>query len=128
MSLPVTIAAAVVGPPRQVSAGSVLALAYVGLVPMCLGFFAWYQGLARGGLARIGRLQLAQPALTLGWSALLIGEHVSWLTAAAAAAVIAVTAVGRNARVDRAGAGVDPHPTASAHKAAPATATSSVFT
>jgi drug/metabolite transporter (DMT)-like permease len=101
VSLPVTIAAAVVGPPRQVSAGSVLALAYVGLVPMCLGFFAWYQGLARGGLARIGRLQLAQPALTLGWSALLIGEHVSWLTAAAAAAVIAVTAVGRNARVDQ---------------------------
>jgi anti-sigma-K factor RskA len=67
---------------------------------MCLGFFAWYQGLARGGLARIGRLQLAQPALTLGWSALLLGEQVSWLTAVAAAAVIAVTAAGRNARVD----------------------------
>ncbi len=101
VSVPVTMAAAVASPPRQVSAGSVLALAYVGLVPMCLGFFAWYQGLARGGLARIGRLQLAQPALTLGWSALLIGEHVSWLTAAAAAAVIVVTAVGRNARVDQ---------------------------
>ena len=49
---------------------------------MCLGFFAWYQGLARGGVARIGRLQLAQPALTLCWSALLLGEQVSWLTAA----------------------------------------------
>jgi drug/metabolite transporter (DMT)-like permease len=42
-------------------------------------------GLARGGVARVGRLQLAQPALTLGWSALLLGEHVSLLTAAAAA-------------------------------------------
>jgi drug/metabolite transporter (DMT)-like permease len=100
VSLPVTAAAATVSVPRHVTAGAVIALAYVGLVPMCLGFFAWYQGLARGGLARIGRLQLAQPALTLGWSALLLGEQVSWLTAAAAAAVIAVTAVGRNAGVE----------------------------
>jgi drug/metabolite transporter (DMT)-like permease len=101
VSLPVTLAAAVASPPRHLAIGPVLALAYVGLVPMCLGFFAWYQGLARGGVARIGRLQLAQPALTLVWSALLLGERVSWLTAVAAAAVIAATAVGRNARVDQ---------------------------
>jgi drug/metabolite transporter (DMT)-like permease len=68
----------------------------VSIVSMCLGFFAWYAGLARGGVARVGRLQLAQPALTLGWSALLLGEHVSLLTGAAGAAVIAVTAVGRH--------------------------------
>jgi hypothetical protein len=78
-------------------------MAYVSIVSMCLGFFAWYQGLARGGVARVGRLQLAQPALTLGWSALLLGEHVSALSAVAAAAVIAVTAIGRNARVDGSG-------------------------
>jgi drug/metabolite transporter (DMT)-like permease len=101
VSLPVTIAAAVVSPPRHVSASPALALVFVGTVPMCLGFFAWYQGLARGGVARIGRLQLAQPALTLLWSVLLLGEHVTWLTAVAATAVIAVTAVGRNARVDQ---------------------------
>jgi len=41
----------------------------------------------------------SQP-LTLAWSALLLGEHVGWLTAAAAAAVIVAAAVGRNARVD----------------------------
>jgi drug/metabolite transporter (DMT)-like permease len=101
VSLPVTLAAAVASPPRHFAIGPVIALAYVGLVPMCLGFFAWYQGLARGGVARIGRLQLAQPALTLGWSAVLLGERVSWLTATAAAAVVAATAVGRNARVDQ---------------------------
>jgi len=101
ISLPITIAAGVAGSPRPASAGAVLALAYIGTVPMCLGFFAWYQGLARGGVARIGRLQLAQPALTLGWSVVLLGEHVTWLSAVAAAAVIAVTAVGRNARVDQ---------------------------
>ncbi len=101
VSLPVTLVTGIVSPPQHVHASSVLALAYVGVFPMCLGFFAWYQALARGGVARIGRLQLAQPALTLGWSALLLGEHVGWLTATAAAAVIVVTAVGRNARVDQ---------------------------
>src|SRR4029077_13169214 len=71
---------------------------------MVVGFFAWYHAMAKGGVARVGRLQIAQPALTLGWSALLLGEHVSLLRADAAAAVIAASAVGRNARVDRAGA------------------------
>ena len=32
---------------------------------MFLGFFAWYAGLARGGVARVGQIQLAQPVLTL---------------------------------------------------------------
>jgi drug/metabolite transporter (DMT)-like permease len=102
VTLPVTAAAAALDPPAHVSAGSATALLYVGLIPMCLGFFAWYDALARGGVARIGRIQLAQPALTLGWSALLLGEKVGWLTGTAALAVIIVTAAGRNARVDRA--------------------------
>ena len=99
LTIPVTALGWLASPPRHVTASAVAGLAYVSLVSMCLGFFAWYQGLAAGGVARIGRLQLAQPALTLVWSALLLGERVSWLTAGAAAAVIAVTAVGRNARV-----------------------------
>ncbi|HEX9623929.1 MAG TPA: DMT family transporter, partial [Streptosporangiaceae bacterium] len=80
---------------------AVAGLAYLGVFSMCLGFFAWYQGMAIGGVAAIGRLQLAQPALTLGWSALLLSEHVSLLSAAAAAVVIIATAIGRNARVER---------------------------
>ncbi len=52
-----------------------------------------------GGVAAIGKLQLAQPALTLGWSAPLLGDHVSWLSLVAAAFVVAATAVGRNASV-----------------------------
>jgi drug/metabolite transporter (DMT)-like permease len=108
-SVPVTAWAAVTEPVGHVTAAAVAGLAWVSVISMLLGFFAWYQGLARGGVARVGRLQLAQPALTMVWAALLLGEHVSWLTGAAAAAVIAVTAVGRNARVDRAGSpGPDP--------------------
>jgi drug/metabolite transporter (DMT)-like permease len=116
VSLPVTLAGAALSPPRHVTAGATIALLYVGLVPMCLGFFAWYDALARGGVARIGRIQLAQPALTLGWSALLLGEQVSALTAAAAVAVIIVTAAGRNARVDR----VPPSPASAEARGAPA--------
>jgi drug/metabolite transporter (DMT)-like permease len=100
LTVPLTVAGALVSPPRHVTAAALTGLAYVSVVSMCLGFFAWYQGLASGGVARVGRLQLAQPALTLLWSALLLGEHVSVLTGAAAGAVIVVTAVGRNARID----------------------------
>jgi drug/metabolite transporter (DMT)-like permease len=108
VSVPITVAAAIADPPRQVTAGAVAGLAWASLVSMCLGFFAWYAALARGGVARVGRLQLAQPALTLGWSALLLGEQVSALSAVAAAAVIAATAVGRNARVDAGPASAGP--------------------
>ena len=102
VSLPIAVAAGIADPPRHLTAGSVAGLAYVSIFSMLLGFFAWYQGLARGGVARVGRLQLAQPALTLCWSALLLGERVGPLSIVAAAAVIAATAVGRNARVDMA--------------------------
>jgi drug/metabolite transporter (DMT)-like permease len=54
-----------------------LGFAYVALFSMFLGFFAWYRGLALGGIAKIGQLQLAQPVLTLVWSALILGEHVT---------------------------------------------------
>jgi drug/metabolite transporter (DMT)-like permease len=96
VSVPLTAVAVAVQPPRAVTAQAVAGLAYVSLVSMCLGFFVWYQGLARGGVARVGRLQLAQPALTLGWSALLLGEHVSLLAGTAGAAVIAITVLARS--------------------------------
>jgi drug/metabolite transporter (DMT)-like permease len=65
---------------------------------MFLGFFAWYAGLARGGVARVGQIQLAQPVLTLGWSALLLGESVTALTVATALAVLASVAATQRAR------------------------------
>ncbi len=102
VSLPVTAVALIAAPPAHVRASAALGLGYVGVVSMCLGFFAWYQGMALGGVASVGKLQLAQPALTLGWSALLLGEQVSWLSGAAAAVVIAAAAIGRNAKVGQA--------------------------
>ena len=46
-----------------------LGFAYVAVVSALLGFFPWYAGLARGGVAKIGQVQLVQPLLTLAWSA-----------------------------------------------------------
>ena len=76
-----------------------LGFAYVSAVSMFLGFFAWYAGLARGGVARISQVQLAQPLLTLLWSALILGEHVGPGTLVAAAAVLACVAATQRARV-----------------------------
>ncbi len=101
ISVPVTVIAVIADPPKHIALSASAGLAYLGVVSMCLGFFAWYQGMATGGVAAIGQLQLAQPALTLGWSALLLGEHVSLLSAVAAAVVIIATAIGRNAKVER---------------------------
>ena len=75
-----------------------LGFAYVSVISMFLGFFAWYAGLARGGVARVGQVQLAQPVLTLGWSALLLGEQVTPVTVVTAVAVLASVAATQRAR------------------------------
>ncbi len=79
-----------------------LGFAYVTTFSMFLGFFAWYAGLARGGVARVGQVQLAQPLLTLLWSALVLGEHVGPGTLLAAAGVLASVVATQRARVRQA--------------------------
>jgi drug/metabolite transporter (DMT)-like permease len=74
------------------------AFAYVSVVSMFLGFFAWYRGLALGGIARVGQVQLIQPVLTLAWAVLLLGETVDLPTLIAALLVVATVALGRRAR------------------------------
>ncbi len=75
--------------------------AYVTGISMFLGFFAWYRGLALGGVARVGQVQLAQPVLTLAWSVLLLGETVSRVTALSAALVLASVGLVQVTRVRR---------------------------
>ena len=69
--------------------------AYVAAVSMYLGFFAWYRGLAQGGIAAVGQVQLLQPFLTIVASAILLGEALDPLTFVAAALVILSIAMGR---------------------------------
>lgn len=87
-TLPITLVAVVSHPPRAgVAAWS--AFGYLTVISMFLGFFAWYAGLARGGIAQVGQVQLAQPVLTMTWSALLLGETVTPASIAAALGVLA---------------------------------------
>ena len=54
-------------------------LGYVSLFSMLIGFMFWYRGLAQGGIAAVGQLQLLQPFMGLGLAALLLREEVSGL-------------------------------------------------
>ena len=54
-----------------------LGLAYVSLFSMLIGFVFWYRGLAQGGIASVGQLQLLQPLFGLALAAGLLGEAVS---------------------------------------------------
>ena len=102
LSLPVLIAVMVPelwSAPWHAPTGQAwLGLAYVSVVSMFAGFYAWYRGLALGGIAKISQLQLLQPVLTLVWSALLLSEHISPATAAAAVLVIGAVAVTQRTR------------------------------
>lgn len=81
-----------VGPPAW------LGLAYVSLFSMLLGFVFWYRGLARGGIAAVGQLQLLQPFMGLGLAALLLHEKVSWtMLGVTLAAVICVAGARKHA-------------------------------
>ena len=51
--------------------------AYVSLFSMLIGFVFWYRGLALGGIAAVGQLQLFQPFMGLGLAALFLHEEVS---------------------------------------------------
>lgn len=53
-------------------------LAYVSLFSMLIGFIFWYRGLAQGGIAAVGQLQLLQPFMGIALAAVLLHESVSW--------------------------------------------------
>ncbi|MDU0325548.1 DMT family transporter [Microbacterium sp. KSW2-21] len=77
--------------------------AYLAVVSMFLGFVAWYRGLAIGPMARVSQLQLAQPVLSLGWAALVLGESLTLGTVAGGLAVIACAAIAVTIRQRSAG-------------------------
>jgi drug/metabolite transporter (DMT)-like permease len=83
----------------RLSGAPVAGMAYLACVSMFLGFFAWYAGLAKGGVARAGQVQLAQPLLTIIWSRLLLEEHAGMSTVVAAVGVLACVLLAQRARV-----------------------------
>lgn len=75
------------------------AFAYLGLVSMFLGFFAWYRGLAIGPMAQVSQIQLVQPLLSILWAFALLGESVGAITILGGLAVIACSGIAVRARL-----------------------------
>ena len=84
-------------PPQlaQVSAAAWTGFAYVTVFSMWLGFFAWYRGLAWGGVMRVSQVQLLQPFLSMIMAVPVLGEPVEGLTLGFALAVAVVVYLGR---------------------------------
>lgn len=72
-----------------------IGLGYVSLFSMLIGFVFWYRGLAQGGVAAVGQLQLLQPFFGLVLSATLLRETVTWLMLVISIAVILCVAGAR---------------------------------
>lgn len=66
-----------------------ISLGYVSVFSMLLGFVFWYRGLAIGGIAGVGQLQLLQPFFGLLLAALLLGEPVALSMVAVTLIVVA---------------------------------------
>ncbi|WP_076476701.1 DMT family transporter [Williamsia sterculiae] len=88
--------------PPHATVGQWSAFGYLCVVSAFLGFFAWYRGLALGPITTVGQTQLVQPVLTVIWSTLILGEHLTVALAVGAAAVIGCATVAVRGRVRRA--------------------------
>ncbi len=91
LALPMMAALALITMPGSWSAIGIpawLGLAYVSIFSMLVGFVFWYRGLALGGIARVGQLQLLQPFFGLVLAGLLLHEPVAWTMIAATGLVV----------------------------------------
>jgi drug/metabolite transporter (DMT)-like permease len=98
LSLPIMLAAAVYAWPATFSGiemPALAGLAYVSLFSMLIGFIFWYRGLAQGGIAAVGQLQLLQPFFGLALAATLLDESVTWAMLAVTVGVILCVAGAR---------------------------------
>ena len=96
LALPLMVLLTVLAVMQQAPFGTPLqwaAFAYLGVVSMFLGFFAWYRGLAAGPMAQVSQVQLVQPVLTICWAGILLGENLTWTTIIGGLAVILCAAV-----------------------------------
>jgi drug/metabolite transporter (DMT)-like permease len=102
ISLPLSLPATLLTLPGSWAAigwPALAALGYVSLFSMLIGFIFWYRGLAQGGIAAVGQLQLLQPFFGLALAAALLHEPVGLpLLGCAAAVVLCVAGAKRFSR------------------------------
>ncbi|MCG7207803.1 DMT family transporter [Streptomyces arenae] len=99
--LPLTVPVAAVAlayEPVVWSVHGVAGLLWVAVGSQFFGLVVWYRGMAAVGIPKASQLQLAQPLLTLVWSVLLLGEHLTAAAPLTAAAVLVCIAVTQRSR------------------------------
>lgn len=99
--LPLTVPAAALAlthEPVHLGVHSVTGLLWVAAGSQFLGLVVWYRGMAAVGIPKASQLQLAQPLLTLVWSVLLLGEHLTPAAPVTAVAVLVCIAVTQRTR------------------------------
>lgn len=115
LAMPLMVCLTVLSMARQPPSGTPAewaAFAYLGVVSMFLGFFAWYRGLAIGPMAQVSQIQLVQPVLSICWAGLLLGEALTWTTIVGGLAVILCAGAAVRVRLKPAPAPYPvPHPT-----------------
>lgn len=80
------------------SVGAWIGFAYVSTFSMLIGFVFWYRGLAIGGIAGVGQLQLIQPFFGMMLAGVLLGEAVDLsMVGVTALVVICVAGARRHA-------------------------------
>jgi drug/metabolite transporter (DMT)-like permease len=98
LSLPLMAIIALVSLPETfagIDGGAWAGLAYVSVFSMLIGFVFWYRGLALGGIAAVGQLQLLQPFFGLLLAAVLLHERVSPLMLVTTLAIVLCVAGAR---------------------------------
>lgn len=98
LALPTMAALAVATLPARwddIGAPAWAGLAYVSVFSMLIGFVFWYRGLALGGIASVGQLQLLQPFLGLLLAGLLLREPIAWTMVAVTGLVVLCVAGAR---------------------------------
>ena len=79
----------------QVTGTAWLGLGYVSVFSSLIGFLFWYRGLAQGGIATVGQLQLLQPGFGLILAGTLLHETIGWPLVAVMAAVAGCVAAAK---------------------------------
>lgn len=97
--LPLTVSIALWAMPKgPVAPEAWASFAYLAIISMWLGFFAWYRGLAIGGTLRVSQVQLLQPFLSMVFAVPILGERLTPLSLGFCLAIIATVALSRKVK------------------------------
>jgi drug/metabolite transporter (DMT)-like permease len=98
LALPIMAAIATLTLPHSwggIATPAWIGLAYVSVFSMLVGFVFWYRGLALGGIAGVGQLQLLQPFFGLVLAAVFLNEPIAWTMIVSTAVVMLCVAGAR---------------------------------